>query len=284
MSFQPVSLLPGYAGWQFLQRSSERQESLFAQSPSLVRETDHFKANIGDITSAKDLVSDPMLLRVALGAFGLDDDANKQFFVRKVLEEGTIQPDAFANRLVDKRYAAMSDAFGFGSLFGPKNNDEGFADKIAAAYVERQFEIAIGNSDDNMRLALTFDREIGAIASSSSSDETKWLTVLGNPPLRTVMMKAFNLPSAFGTLDIDRQVDAMRDKLSAMVGSSDLASLAESENVSDVLKSFLVRAEIDGNSAGLSGGSVALTLLGQAGGSATPGAPSLSGLFAALHR
>ena len=46
----------------------------------------------------------------ALGAFGLDGDINNRFFIRKVLEGGTLTAGALATKLTDKRYAQMSAA------------------------------------------------------------------------------------------------------------------------------------------------------------------------------
>ena len=42
--------------------------------------------------SAADLVADRRLLKVALGAFGLEGEIDKKAFIRKVLEEGTDRP------------------------------------------------------------------------------------------------------------------------------------------------------------------------------------------------
>ena len=80
MSFQPVIPLGGYAGWTFLQRTREAQQQAFETSPQLARDVTYFEEKIGGITSAGDLVDDRRLLRVALGAFGLDDEDDLPLF------------------------------------------------------------------------------------------------------------------------------------------------------------------------------------------------------------
>ena len=95
MSFRPVVPLGGIAGWQFLQRTQTQQREALAASPLIKRETQHFLKEIGSITSAQDLVADRTLLKVALGAFGLESDLNNRFFVQKILEDGTAAQDAF---------------------------------------------------------------------------------------------------------------------------------------------------------------------------------------------
>ena len=92
------------------------------------------------IPSAADLVADRRLLKVALGAFGLEGEIDKRAFMRKVLDEGTIDPKAFANRLTDPAFRKLAEAFGFGNPGGARTNEAGFAAKIVAAYKIRAFE------------------------------------------------------------------------------------------------------------------------------------------------
>ena len=73
MSFQPIIPMSGLGGWAFLNATRNSQTKAFEQSPAISRDTDYFEARIGDIDSAEALVSDRRLLRVALGAFGLQD-------------------------------------------------------------------------------------------------------------------------------------------------------------------------------------------------------------------
>ena len=112
--FQPVIPIGGLGGWRFLQQTYDNQFKAFTQSTQLQRGSDYFRENIGKVETAEDLVGDRRLLTVALGAFGLQDDINSQFFIRKILEEGTANEDALANRFSDPRYKEMSQAFGFG--------------------------------------------------------------------------------------------------------------------------------------------------------------------------
>ena len=81
MTFQPVVQFGGHAGWAFLQRTETAQRDAFERSPSIERETTHFAENIGKIKSAEALVADHSLMKVALGAFGLEDDIQNKAFI-----------------------------------------------------------------------------------------------------------------------------------------------------------------------------------------------------------
>lgn len=265
MSFQPVVPFGGIVGLQYLQRTMDRQREAFDASPVLQRDVDYFRERIGAITTAEDLVADRRLLTVALGAFGLDDDLDNRFLIRKVLEEGTQDPRALANRLTDRRYAALSEAFGFGTGTLPNTARTGFADRIASDFLERRFEIGVGETDTTLRLALELERELPALAARPSSDATKWLTVLGNRPMRQVFETAFGLPPAFATLDLDRQQAVFRDRSERLFGVSSFSDFAEADTLEKLTRTFLARAQLaEGAGAGASAASTALTLLSQA--------------------
>ncbi len=104
------------------------------KSPVIQRDTDYFLENIGKIDTAEDLVNDRRLLSVALGAFGLDEDIDSKYFIRKVLEDGTLDPEALSNKLADKRYLDFSQAFGFGDYgIPPRTKVSDFATEIVDA-------------------------------------------------------------------------------------------------------------------------------------------------------
>lgn len=261
--FQPVVPLSGIGGYRFLERTEETQREAFARSPLLQRDLDYFRENIASATTAEALVSDRRLLQVALGAFGLDDDLNKQAFVRKVLEEGTDADDAFANRLVESSYRKIADAFGYGNFLGARVGRIGFAEDITAAYEERQFEIALDNSNPDMRLALNFRREITEFAqiAAEGSGDSAWFSLMGREPVRRVMESALGLPASFGSLDIDRQLSEFKAKAASVLGSSDLSTLLDPEKVDETIRRFLARSQAENGPDASTPGFAALSLL-----------------------
>jgi hypothetical protein len=274
MSFAPALPLSGYAGWRVLQTTLDRQQAAHAQTPQIARETAAFRDRIGDVTSAADLVADRGLLKVGLGAFGLQDDLANSYFVQKVLEDGTLAPDALANRLTDTRYRDMARAFGFGDVDPPNTVLSSFPDDIVAAYELRSFEAAVGTQDEDFRLSLNAQRELATLAPAASSDDTKWYTVLGTPPLRTVFETALGMPEGFAALDLDRQLAEMRKRLQATFGDSEIGQFADPQAREDLIRRFLIQAET-GDTATASG-ETALALLNGT-------AVSASSVLAALY-
>jgi len=136
--FQPILPLTGYAGWTFLERTLENQQSAFDKQASVSRATDYFRDSIGDIKTASDLVNDRQLLSVALGAFGLDDDQGlkditsqstsetAQWFtmmgtppLRKVFETALGLPSSLARIDLDQQLSTFQDKSQ--AVFGTRN-------------------------------------------------------------------------------------------------------------------------------------------------------------------
>lgn len=260
MSYQPVIPAGGNLGWSFLKRTREAQQEAFETSSAIVRNTDYFREKIGEIRSAEELVADRRLLSVALGAFGLDDDIDNRFFIRKVLEEGTLDEESFANRLSDRRYFALSEAFGF-HFSPPSTVISSFPDKIIEQYRTRQFEVAVGEQDDGMRLALGLAREMAALAERDLSEDAAWFTIMGTPPVREVFQTALGLPREFGAVDIDRQLAVLKEKAQARFGTSDPTDFADADLQEKLIRTYLFRSELAESAASTLRGSVALSLL-----------------------
>ncbi|MFU8776701.1 MAG: DUF1217 domain-containing protein [Roseovarius sp.] len=244
MNFTPVLPLGGLPGWALLSRTFERQTDLFNKSPQIVRDTEYFEQTIGKVTTAEDLVSDRRLLRVALGAFGLQDDINSRAFIRKILEEGTVRDDALANRLADDRYKQLAAAFAFADRPIPRTQLATFGTEITDKFRRREFEVAVGDQDQALRLALNVQRELGEIAGGPESEDTRWFRILGNPPLRRVFEVALRLPESFAQADLDRQLDEIKSRSARQLNIGTLSDLSDESLREQLIRRFLLRDQV----------------------------------------
>lgn len=131
------------------------------------------------------------------------------------------------------------------SALGPPIMREGFAERIVGLYEARAFEAAVGQTDPSLRLALNLERELADLAGRDVSERTKWFTVMGTPPLREVFETAFGLPASFGTLDVEQQLEAFREKAEAAFGSPDVGQFTDPEALEALNRRFLARAQIE---------------------------------------
>ena len=261
MSFSPVIPVSGYAGWAFLKKTMASQKAAFVKSPEIKRDEDYFRAKIGSIKTADQLVADRRLLTVALGAFGLGADIDNKAFIQKVLTDGTLNARALANKLADKQYLKLSAAFGFGDFAIASTQISDFADKIVSAYEARSFESAVGDQDGDLRLALNAQRELGTLADKSSSETVKWLTILGNSPLKQVFQKALGLPANVSVLGLDQQISLFEDRAQTTFGDKGVSQFTDPVKVETLIRRFLVRSQADAVINSVGSGAVALSLL-----------------------
>lgn len=111
MSFQPIIVGTGLVAWRNLQRSLPQQLETFANTAEQKRLITGFETKAPELTSAEAVVSDRQVLTLALGAYGLQDDLDNRFFVKRILSEGAVEPGALANRLTDSRYKRLAGDF-----------------------------------------------------------------------------------------------------------------------------------------------------------------------------
>jgi len=259
--YAPVIPLSGIAGWQLLQRTQDKQIEAFSSSAEIQRNSADFRERISEVKSAEDLVGDYRLLNVALGAFGLSDDIANRYFIQKVLEEGTLDPAAFANRLSDNRYEDLSKAFGFGDFDTPNTVLSDFPDRIIDAYTTRAFETAVGEQDTDLQLAMNIQRELPEIAADDAEEDTLWFRVMGNEPLRAVFEKALNLPPEFAAIDIDKQLETFKDRAGSLFGDTSVSQFTDPDKMEELTRRFLVMSQLDGDNTSFNSNNAALTIL-----------------------
>jgi Protein of unknown function (DUF1217) len=266
VTFAPVIPIGGYGGWRFLNRTLAAQQTAYAATATTQRDEAYFREKIASVKTADQLVADRRLLGVALGAFGLDGDIANRAFIRKVLEDGTIDPKALGNRLSDKRYLALSKAFGFGDFSVPNTQLSDFADTMLSRLRVQGFEAAVGTQNSDMRLALNARRELAELAVKTQSADSAWYNVMGSSALRKVFQKALGLPDSFAVLGLDQQLTMFRDRASATFGGGEVAQFSDAEKVEKLIRLFLLRSDAAGGTAASSGQSAALALLQAAAG------------------
>ena len=161
MSFQPVDPAPRHRRLALPRAHPGDAAGGVREGRRAPREIAYFEEKIAAVTTAADLVADRRLLKVALGAFGLEGEIDKKAFIRKVLEEGTTDRGRLADpadrpglaqarrRLRLRRRRRRAHRRGRAS-----------PPAIVAAYKTRAFEAAVGEADNDMRLAMNFRREI----------------------------------------------------------------------------------------------------------------------------
>lgn len=260
MSFQPIVIGTGLVAWRNLQRTLPQQLETFANTPQQKRLMEGFIAKAPTLKSAEAIVADREVLTLALGAYGLQDDLENRFFVKRILNEGGSDPDALANRMSDSRYKRLATDFALDGLSRLVGILPTTANNVSESYIQQAFSVAVGENEPNLRLALNAEREFERIAELDVSSDAKWFLLMGNPPLRSVVETALSLPRAFGQLDIDKQLEVFKEKSQATFGVKEIDDLAVDETRAKIVDSFLLKEQLKQGQS-LSSQNIALQLL-----------------------
>lgn len=102
--------------FRLISRDIDASLAKVANQAAVKRESEYFRANIGKIKSPEELVKNTRLFNYAMKAFGLGELTYAKGFMLKAMKEGLDDPNSFANKLTDKRYAEFVKAFNFAAL------------------------------------------------------------------------------------------------------------------------------------------------------------------------
>lgn len=223
-------MLNTYTSYQLIARDIPKAIDQVESQPVVKRETDYYMANIADVKTVDDFVNNTRLFNYAMKAYGLEDMAYAKAFMVKALKEGVSDPDSFANKLSDKRYAEFVKAFNFVS-FGSTatlhtSAQQGTVDK----YMRQTLEENAGETNQGVRLALYFQRKAPNI--------NNWYDVLADTALASVVRTALGLPDSFASADIDKQAQLFEQKL-------DIADFKDPDKLNTFLTRFTSLWEIN---------------------------------------
>ncbi|MEM6482191.1 MAG: DUF1217 domain-containing protein [Pseudomonadota bacterium] len=223
---------------------------------------------IDSIQGPSDVVLNFDVQDVTLDFFGVGrgNNTDNLTFLQSVLGSDLSDPQSVAALSPDKRYLAFAEAFAFNPGVAAQRYPDGFADVIINQYQNRQFEVAVGESDVNIRLALSLDRELTAIGNQTISNDAKWFQILGSPPLREVFQTALNLPAEFANVDIDQQLVDLKARAERAFGTDDVRQLSQAETLDEIRRRFLALSQINEQIGSATAQSAALALLQNAGG------------------
>lgn len=272
----PPSLIGGsLPGWAFLQASQERQQATFESSSDIKRDVDGLRETLSEPFTLDTLMGDRQLLRPVLQSFGLEGEIDKGAFVRRIISDGPDDPKGFARRLNNDDFIALAETFQADADGFIRLSDSRIEDLIQN-YEDRAFQIAVGDQEPDLRLALNFKSEIADMANGAASDTSFWYKVIGNSPVMEVFKSAFILPTGFENLDVDKQADYLQKRAEQVIGNDPRSVLATEDGMQTTIRKFLLQRQMENGPDAFTPGASALALLSAGNGF---GSASLSSLI-----
>lgn len=258
--FQPIIPLSGIGGWNFLQSTYDRQLENFADSAQVRNDREYMENKLSSPMSLEDFMDDSRLLRVTMTAFDLGGEEWKRGFIDKVLTESSDPDSSFLERLNNAQYTRFAEALSPNEKGTINLSPEALTD-LGNRFEAASFKVEVGEIDDNMRLGLNYQTEIGELVSASSSDEANLYRLLGSVPVRAVLESALNLPSDIANLSVEKQAEIFDEKLQSTFGIQNVSELIDPDMINRVVTRFHAIESLNGEISSSARGATALTLL-----------------------
>jgi len=264
MAFVPALPSGGVAGWKILTATYDRQLQSFSKSPQVRSDRDYLVGKMSEPISVEAFLKDTRLVRTAMMAFDLTGEEWKKGLIRKVLTEAADPQSNFLDRLSNPKYSAMA------SMLSPNPDgmivlDPEKAAALGVRFESNAFEVAVGNVDDAMRLALNFRSEISELAKEGSSDRTIAFRLMSDIPMFTVLKTTLNLPTSVSKLPVDRQAALIENNLKKALGISKLSELSDPPVTEKLIVRFHAMKSMSDTASAATPASAALTLLSGSG-------------------
>ena len=198
----------------------------------------------GEVKTKADLSNNVRILLATIDFFDLPPRDNRVELVNRVIASDRGDPYSLVNSLSDERYRAFYDAFDFAPEQTGRTYPEGFADAVVRNYLDRQFEVQIGEQDGTMRIAIAMQRELENLLANTTTNNSRWYGVMASEPLRDVFETVLNLPGdSFGALNLDRQLKDFKARAVATFGTDELSELGSGELLKEIRSFYLLRKE-----------------------------------------
>lgn len=200
-----IAVITTYTSYTIISRDLPGSLARVAEKPDVARESAYYLENIGKIKSVDDFMADSRIYNYALKAHGLEDMAYAKAFIRKVLVEGVSNPDAFARKLADNRYAALAETLNFEAHGGAATAFDKAQKGVVEKYQRQKLEEEAGAEDPGVRLALYFERMAPSLKSG--------MEILADDALAKVVRTVLQLPDEIAALDVDRQAALFEESI-----------------------------------------------------------------------
>ena len=235
-------MLSTYLSYQLITRDMPRAMDRVEREPMVDRETKYYLENISKVKTIDEFVKDDRLFRYAMKAHGLEDMTYAKAFMVKALKEGVRDPDSFANKLQDKRYAEFVSTYNF-ERYGEKATTYNRVQHDAPTNFASN--VVIGTLDGGFGFV---EDEVGYYVSNISNVKSID-DLMADSRLLYVAMGAFGLDSTLetperiremlegGVADPDSPANKLADKRYAnFVAAFDFAAHGDATTARDVVQ------------------------------------------------
>jgi hypothetical protein len=231
---------------EIAQRNETKDIQAQAKAPQVQRDIAAFTKAVNSAKSAKDLLSNPTVLKVLLTANGLGSEASFPALAQKALLSNTKDPNGLANQLAstNTQWLATAQLYQFYSQGLSVIKKQSTISTLTNAYAEVLWRQSLDKQTPGLSNALYFIQ--------NASKFTNATQILGDAIMRSVVTTALGLPQQIAFQPLTAQEQAINSRL-------DIAKFQDKNFVQSFTDRFLAVNQASQNSIG--GGSASLISL-----------------------
>lgn len=228
-----AAMVSTFIDYNLIVRDMKRSIQRTSEQVLVARETEYYKANIGNVTSIDEFLDDYRLYAYAMKAHGLEDMTYATAFMRKVLESDLNDDNSYANMLTDERYRNFAMAFSFSQSTEVVQSDAQ-EDELIGLYNQ-----SIANQDDDVRADTAY---FNAVIDTVTNVDQLWqneklkdyvLTAFGFDPdymsyahFKGVVTSDVSDPASYVNTAAAAYEQGYQDRIDAVTASASAADLA----------------------------------------------------------
>ncbi|MBF9195860.1 DUF1217 domain-containing protein [Microvirga terrestris] len=184
--------------YQIVTKDLARTKALIEKDPATKREIEYYRANIKTIKTIEDFIKNDRIFKFAMKAYGLEDMAYAKGMMKKILQEGVVNPLSMANKMSNPLYKEFAKAFDFRVNGSNATSAASATTEAVQKYVENALEKKEGEQNQGVQLAMYFKRKASSVKTT--------MGLLADKALLKFVQTTFNIPQNASKADLDIQV------------------------------------------------------------------------------
>lgn len=215
---------------QIIDRTKSQQLEAISETPQHARAIAKFRESAAEVTTARDFVENYDVYNLVMKAHGLEDQMFGKAMMRKILESDIDDPSSLVRRMTDERFEEIHRALDFTQpgKTTTRTSSVAWQEEMVDKYVEATFVSDIEAQDPIVGNVLKFRERAPEISN--------WYDILADKDFATVVRTAFGMPSETALIDVDKQVEILKSKMS-------LEDFQDPEFVASVERKYTAVAE-----------------------------------------
>jgi hypothetical protein len=223
-----LSGIDNITGWALLQKNSAAIEKSYAVGSSSASDIAYFKSVAPTLTTPAKLLANYRALSFVATAYGLGTEVGQTAILQKLMTQDPTKATSLAQQLSDNNYRVFANALS--TWTPPPFSKAAGINAAIAGYQEHSFETSVGTDSPSLQSAQYFTQ--------TAKGATTIYQLMSDPALLNVVTTALGIPSSFGNLSFQQQVNILTPRV-------DMKQFSTTAGVATFVNKYLAMDQIN---------------------------------------